>query len=88
MGAGAIEHEFKGRLVMLGFGSSGQGVLPLLLRHIGMQPDQLLVITPSDAGTGVAQQCRVPCPRARLTPQNHPHVLQPPWSGRSATGRR
>ena len=27
---------FGGRLVMLGFGSIGQGVLPLILRHIDM----------------------------------------------------
>ena len=27
---------FRGRLVMLGFGSIGQGVLPLILRHIDM----------------------------------------------------
>ena len=27
---------FDGRLVMLGFGSIGQGVLPLILRHIDM----------------------------------------------------
>ena len=32
---------FDGRLVMLGFGSIGQGVLPLILRHIDMpaRPD-------------------------------------------------
>ena len=29
---------FPGRLVIVGFGSIGQGVLPLLLRHIGLGP--------------------------------------------------
>ncbi len=29
---------FPGRMVILGFGSIGQGVLPLFLRHIDMQP--------------------------------------------------
>ena len=29
-----------GRLVMLGFGSIGQGVLPLILRHIDMPREQ------------------------------------------------
>ena len=28
---------FSGRLVMVGFGSIGQGVLPLLLRHIDIR---------------------------------------------------
>ena len=30
--------DFKGRMVMVGFGSIGQGVLPLILRHIGIKP--------------------------------------------------
>jgi homospermidine synthase len=30
---------FNGRLVMLGFGSIGQGVLPLILRHIDIPVD-------------------------------------------------
>ena len=30
--------DFKGRMVMIGFGSIGQGVLPLILRHIGIKP--------------------------------------------------
>ena len=31
--------DFKGRMVMIGFGSIGQGVLPLILRHIGIKPE-------------------------------------------------
>ncbi len=31
---------FKGRMVMIGFGSIGQGVLPLILRHIDMKPSR------------------------------------------------
>ena len=29
---------FKRRLLMIGFGCVGQGVLPLLLRHIALEP--------------------------------------------------
>ena len=35
---------FSGRLVIVGFGSIGQGVLPLLLRHLEIRPDQKLVV--------------------------------------------
>ena len=28
--------EFPGRIVFIGFGSIGQGTLPLVLRHIGI----------------------------------------------------
>src|SRR5262249_13191971 len=41
---------FGGRMVMIGFGSIGQGVLPLIFRHIDMQPEQLTVISPEDRG--------------------------------------
>ncbi|MCA4921003.1 MAG: saccharopine dehydrogenase NADP-binding domain-containing protein, partial [Roseomonas sp.] len=32
---------FTGRLLILGFGSIGQGVLPLILRHIDMPKDRI-----------------------------------------------
>ena len=35
---------FTGRMVMLGFGSIGQGVLPLILRHIAIKPSQITII--------------------------------------------
>src|SRR5262249_42046080 len=39
---------FTGRMVMIGFGSIGQGVLPLILRHIDIKPSQITVISPED----------------------------------------
>jgi len=33
-----IHLEFPGRIPVGGFGSIGQGVLPLILRHIGIAP--------------------------------------------------
>ena len=36
--------NFKGRMIMVGFGSIGQGVLPLILRHIGIKPSQITII--------------------------------------------
>src|SRR6266513_2381078 len=33
--------EFPGRILFVGFGSIGQGVLPLILRHIGIAPERL-----------------------------------------------
>ena len=41
---------FGGRMVMLGFGSIGQGVLPLILRHIDIKPSQITVISAEDRG--------------------------------------
>jgi homospermidine synthase len=51
---------FNGRLVMLGFGSIGQGVLPLILRHIGITPDRITIVTAEARGQEVAAEygCR------------------------------
>lgn len=47
---------FDGRLVMLGFGSIGQGVLPLILRHVDMPQDRIEIVTSDDRGAAVAAQ--------------------------------
>ncbi|MDH4566367.1 hypothetical protein E8E95_06735 [Pseudomonas sp. BN414] len=62
---------FDGRLVMIGFGCIGRGVLPLLLRHIDMQPGQLLVISPDEEDGAVAAGFQVPFKVLRLTEENH-----------------
>jgi homospermidine synthase len=41
--------SFAGRMVILGFGSIGQGVLPLVLRHIDMPKDRITVLTARSA---------------------------------------
>jgi homospermidine synthase len=41
---------FAGRMVMIGFGSIGQGVLPLIFRHIDIKPEQITVISAEDRG--------------------------------------
>ena len=41
---------FGGRMVMIGFGSIGQGVLPLIFRHIDIKPEQITIISAEDRG--------------------------------------
>ena len=41
---------FGGRMVMIGFGSIGQGVLPLIFRHIDIKPEQITVISAEERG--------------------------------------
>jgi homospermidine synthase len=71
------EHRFDGRLVMIGFGCVGQGVLPLLLRHIEIGPSQITVISADDDGAGIAQAFGVTALRQPLTELNLRQVLQP-----------
>ena len=42
--------EFPGRIVFIGFGSIGQGTLPLVLRHIGIPPERITIVTADDRG--------------------------------------
>jgi homospermidine synthase len=72
---------FKGRLVIVGFGSIGQGVLPLLLRHIDLRPDQITIITAELRGEEVAAEYGVRFVETALTPENYRQVLDG-WLGR------
>lgn len=71
-----IKHAvFGGRLLMLGFGSIGQGVLPLILRHIDMPPDRIHVISADDRGAEIAAENGVRFTVMRLTRGNYRDVL-------------
>jgi homospermidine synthase len=47
---------FTGRLIMIGCGSIGQGVLPLILRHIEIKPAQITIVTGDARGRDVARE--------------------------------
>src|SRR5437016_6320670 len=74
---------FPGRLVILGFGSIGQGVLPLLLRHIDLKPDQITIITAELRGHEVAAEYGVRFVETALTRENYRAVLEK-WLGPGA----
>src|SRR5260370_24603446 len=68
--------SFSGRMVMIGFGSIGQGVLPLIFRHIDIKPEQITIIAADDRG-GLQETKRfgVTFIRKRLTRENFRQVL-------------
>src|SRR5712691_6367965 len=68
---------FSGRLVIVGFGSIGQGVLPLLLRHIELRPGQITIITAEPRGNEVAAEYGVRFVETALTEANYRTVLAP-----------
>ncbi len=71
-----IKHAvFGGRLVMLGFGSIGQGVLPLILRHIDMPRDRIHVISADQRGRDLAAEHGVRFSAMPLTRENFRDVL-------------
>lgn len=73
--------SYGGKIVILGFGSIGSGVVPLLLRHVELPSEQITLITAPDRGDEAQEAAK----RYRLggavvealTPDNYEAVLEP-----------
>jgi homospermidine synthase len=73
-----VKHAtFRGRLVMLGFGSIGQGVLPLILRHIEIARDDITIVTAEPRGREVAAEYGIRFVEQAVTRDNLRDVLVP-----------
>jgi len=73
----AIHARLTGRLVIVGFGSIGQGVLPLILRHIDIAPQNITIVTAEPRGKEVAQEYGANFVEHALTRENFRTVLEP-----------
>src|SRR5580700_7941780 len=69
--------DFPGRIVFIGFGSIGQGVLPLVLRHIGIGADRITIVTADESGSEEAARYGVRLINERLTRENYRRILAP-----------
>jgi homospermidine synthase len=67
--------RLPGKLVFVGFGSVGQGVLPLILRHLDIRKDGIFIITGDERGAGEAAALGVPFRVHPLTRDNYRKVL-------------
>ena len=72
-----IHVEFPGRILFIGFGSIGQGVLPLVLRHIGIAPERITIVTAEDKGRLEAEHYGIKFVHERLTRETFRRVLNP-----------
>src|SRR6202047_5338774 len=68
---------FPGRLVIVGFGSIGQGVLPLLLRHLEIAADRITIVTAEPRGHDVAAEYGIRFIETALTRSNYRALLEP-----------
>lgn len=69
--------HFPGRLVIIGFGSVGQGLLPLIRRHIGMRPEAITIVSADAHGGPVAAAYGVRLLVAPLLAENYRQLLDP-----------
>jgi len=72
-----VHVDFPGRIVFVGFGSIGQGTLPLVLRHIGTSAERITIVTADDAGAAEAAKFGVKVHKETLTRENFRRVLNP-----------
>src|SRR5258708_7542841 len=72
-----VHAVLPGKLVMVGCGSIGQGVMPLILRHLGITPDRVTVVTADERGEKVAAEYGVRFVKQPLTKENFRPVLTP-----------
>ena len=72
-----VHAEIDGPIVMIGFGSIGKGVLPLLERHIAFDPSRFVVIDPSDKDRRLLDERGIRFEKVALTKANHAQVLRP-----------
>ena len=72
-----VHVEFPGRILFIGFGSIGQGVLPLILRHVGIAPERITIVTAEDKGNDEAKKYGIKFLKERLTRENYRRVLNP-----------
>lgn len=67
--------SFKGKLLMLGFGSIGQAMLPLLFRHIEIRPEQVKIMARHEDKHGIAKEYGVEFIAQALTEENFESIL-------------
>ncbi|MEZ5513117.1 MAG: saccharopine dehydrogenase NADP-binding domain-containing protein [Steroidobacteraceae bacterium] len=72
-----VHVEFPGRILMVGCGSIGQGVLPLILRHIGIPKERITIIAADERGHVAADSMGVKFIKEALTRDNYRRVLEP-----------
>jgi homospermidine synthase len=72
-----IHVEFPGRILLVGFGSIGQGALPLILRHIGVPPERITIVTADERGRAIAAEFGVKLVCETLTRESFRRILNP-----------
>lgn len=66
-----------GRLIIIGFGSIARGVIPLLLKHLLLQPHQVTIISAAIDGQEIIANYNIPFKHFTLTKDNYVGFLDP-----------
>ena len=69
--------RWNGPILMLGFGSIGRGVLPLILRHIDCDRSKITIIDPSELSKHIADTENISFITKAITRGNYKSLLKP-----------
>lgn len=67
--------KFEKKILIVGFGSIGQAVLPLIFKHMDIAPQQVTVITKKEAGAALVKEYGVNIKIQPITQQNYQTIL-------------
>src|SRR3989344_8548988 len=70
------KYAFDGKILIVGFGSIGQGVLPLILRHFTIPSERVTIVTGDSRGENVARELGVRFIIHPLLPGNYEEVVR------------
>jgi len=72
-----VHGRITGPIVMIGFGSIGKGMLPLIERHFEFDKSRFVVIDPNDADRKLLDERGIRFIHQGLTRDNYRHLLEP-----------
>ncbi|MBC7371620.1 MAG: homospermidine synthase [Bdellovibrionaceae bacterium] len=78
--------EITGPIVIIGFGSIGKGILPLIENHFKFDKQRLVVIDPIDRDRKILDERGIKYVKTAITAQNYEEVLRPLLKNGSGTG--
>ncbi|ARG97718.1 homospermidine synthase [Legionella micdadei] len=70
-----LKMEFKNNILILGFGSIGQAILPLLFRHLTITSSQVIIISKKLEGFSVAEKFGLTIMPKEVTKENYIALL-------------
>lgn len=72
-----VHGEIAGPIVMIGFGSIGRGVLPLIERHFRFDRSRFVVVDPNDADRALLDERGIRFVHDAVTRENYRELLRP-----------
>lgn len=67
--------KFSGKILIMGFGTIGQAILPLIIRHIDLSPEQITILTKNNGSEAIAQEFGVNLEYLSITRENYQSIL-------------